>query len=301
MNIFVTGGAGFIGRHLASLLLGKSLTVTIFDNFSNSNRKSTSTLSDNGVRVIEGDIMNCNDLTDAMKNHEIVIHLAAKISVDESIKNPDKTFHTNVDGTKNVIVACEKNKVKKLIVASSSAVYGDSLPGIKLTEESKTSPISPYGESKVLMEQEIENFASKHNIDCIILRFFNVYGVGQSPEYAGVITKFLEKIATNKPLEVFGDGTQTRDFVAVEDVVDSIYSAMLNGKNGIYNIASGKTITIKDLAEMMISLSGKNLQINYTDSKRGDIKHSQADISLAKKKIKYSPKFGLEHIKNLIE
>lgn len=301
MNIFVTGGAGFIGRHLTSLLLRKNLTVTIFDNFSNSNRKSISTLSDNGVRVIEGDIMNSSDLVDAMKGHEIVIHLAAKISVDESIKNPDKTFHTNVEGTKNVLVACERNNVKKIITASSSAVYGDILPGIKLTEKSKMSPISPYGESKVLMEQEIEKFAIKHDIDCIILRFFNVYGVGQSPEYAGVITKFLEKISTNRPLEVFGDGTQTRDFVAVEDVADSIYSAILNGKNGIYNIASGNTITIKDLAEMMISSSGKNLQINYVDSKKGDIRHSQADIALAKKEIKYSPKFGLEHIKKLIE
>ena len=173
------------------------------------------------------------------------------------------------------------------------------MPDVKLTENSKTNPISPYGESKVMMEHKVGEFISKHNLNCIILRFFNIYGVGQSPEYAGVITKFIKRIATNKPLEIFGDGMQTRDFVSIKDVIDSIYDAIENGKNGTYNIASGKAITIKELAEFMISLYGKNLEIIYNNAKKGDIKFSQADISLAKKELKYLPKFGLKDIKNI--
>lgn len=300
MRILVTGGAGFIGKHLVKFLIEKGHLVTIFDNFSNSEKESMYLLVNIGVKIIEGDITKLDNVIDATKNQDIVVHLAAKISVDESIKNPSETFHTNVDGTRNVLVACKKNHVKKLIVASSAAVYGESLPGIKLTEYSKTEPISPYGESKVMMEREIKEFVVKHDINCIILRFFNIYGVGQSPEYAGVIMKFIKRIATNKPLEIFGDGMQTRDFVSIKDVINSIYDAIINGKNGTYNIASGKTVTIKELAEFMISLSGKDLEIIHNNAKKGDIRFSQADISLAKKELKYLPKYGLEEIKNLL-
>ena len=301
MKVLVTGGAGFIGKHLVHSLLKKGNLVTIFDTFSNSEKSSASSLVDMGAKIVEGNITKLQDITNATKDHDVVIHLAAKISVEDSIRNPSETFRINVDGTRNVLVACEKNHVRKLVVASSAAVYGEGLPGIKLTEDAKLNPISPYGESKAVMEQEIKEFVSKHSINCIILRFFNVYGIGQSPEYAGVITKFIKRIAMNKPLEIFGDGMQTRDFVAVQDVVDSIYDAILNGKSGIYNIASGKAVTIKELAELMNSLSGKNLKIQHVAPKEGDIKYSQADITLAKKELQYAPKFGLEEIKNLLE
>ena len=299
MKILVTGGAGFIGKHLVKFLIEKGIKVTIFDNFPKS-EDSVAALVNIGAKIIEGDITKLDDVINATKNHDIVVHLAAKISVEESIKNPSETFHINVDGTRNVLIACEKNHVKKMIVASSAAVYGESLSGIKLTENSKTNPISPYGESKVMMEHKVGEFISKHNLNCIILRFFNIYGVGQSPEYAGVITKFIKRIATNKPLEIFGDGMQTRDFVSIKDVIDSIYDAIENGKNEIYNIASGKTVTIKKLAEFMISLSGKDLEIIYSDTKKGDIRFSQADITLAKKELGYLPKHGLDEIKNLL-
>jgi len=221
--------------------------------------------------------------------------------VSESISNPSETFRVNVDGTRNVLEVCERNHVKKMIVASSAAVYGEGSPDVKLTEESKTNPISPYGESKVRMEQEVREFASKHDINCIILRFFNIYGIGQSPEYAGVITKFMKKIRQEKPLEIFGDGLQTRDFVAIDDVINSIHNAISYGKNKTYNIASGKAITIKELAEKMILLSGKKLEIQYAAIKKGDIRYSQADISLAQKDLWYSPKFELDRIKELLE
>lgn len=301
MRILVTGGAGFIGKYLVKSLIENGNVVTIFDNFSNSSKKSMPDLIDIGAKVIEGNITKLDEISNAVKDQEVVIHLAAKISVQDSIRNPSETFQVNVDGTKNVLVACEKNRVKKLIVASSAAVYGESLPDIKLTEKSKTNPITPYGQSKVKMEQITKKFVSEHNINCIILRFFNIYGVGQSDEYAGVITKFIKRVTQNKLLEIFGDGLQTRDFVSVYDVINSIQNAISNDKSGTYNIASGKAVTIKELAEMIISISGKKLEIKYTAPKKGDIMFSQADISLAKNKLGYHPKFELrEGIRQLL-
>ena len=301
MRILVTGGAGFIGKYLVKSLTEKGNIVTIFDNFSNSSKESVSHIVDIGAKVIEGDITKYDEILNAVKDQDIVIHLAAKISVQESIRNPSETFQVNVNGTKNVLAACEKNCVKKLIVASSAAVYGESLDDAKLTEESKTNPISPYGQSKVKMEQVIKNFVSENNLNCIILRFFNIYGVGQSDEYAGVITKFIKRITQKKPLEIFGDGLQTRDFVSVYDVINSIQNAISSENNGVYNIASGKAITIKELAELIISTSGKKLEIKYTAPKKGDILYSQADISLAKSKLEYYPKIELkEGIRQLL-
>ena len=302
MRILVTGGAGFIGKYLVKSLIENGDIVTIFDNFSNSSKKSISHLIDIGAKVIEGNITKYDEISNAVKDQEMVIHLAGKISVQESIRNPSETFRVNVDGTKNVLVACEKNRVKKLIVASSAAVYGESLPDIKLTEESKTNPISPYGKSKVKMEQIVKNFVSEHNLSCIVLRFFNIYGVGQSNEYSGVISKFIERIAIGKPLEIFGNGSQTRDFVSVYDVINSIYNAISSNNDDIYNIASGKIVTIKELAELMISVSGKKLEIKYTTPKKGDIMNSQADITLAENDLGYHPKFGLkEGIRQMLE
>jgi UDP-glucose 4-epimerase len=297
MKIIITGGAGFIGKHLVNYLLDKGNVITIFDNFSNSEENSMGYFIKNGVKVINGDIRKFEEILKETENQDILIHLAAKISVSESILNPSETFEVNVDGTKNVLEACKRSNIKKVIIASSAAVYGESVPKIKLKENTKTNPISPYGKSKLVMEQEIR----KNNINCIILRFFNIFGIGQTPEYAGVITKFIEMISTNKPLKIFGDGMQTRDFVSINDVVESIYDAIKNGENGTYNIASGKAITINELAEFMISLSKKDLEIHHISEKHGNIRYSEADISLAKSEIKYVPKLGLNEIKNLLE
>ena len=254
------------------------------------------------AKIIEGDITKSIEIVNATKDQDIVIHLAAKISVLESIKNPLETFQVNVQGTKNILEACKKNNVKKIIAASSAAVYGEGEKNIKLIEKSNTNPISPYGKSKLDMENEITEFTSKQNMKGIILRFFNIYGVGQTPEYAGVITKFLEKISQKKPLDIFGDGLQTRDFIAIHDVIYAIHNAILSNKNGIYNIASGKSTTIKELAEMMILISRKNLEKKSSLTKKGEIRYSQADISMAKKELEYFPKIKLEDgIKNLME
>mgnify|MGYP001580532834 FL=1 len=300
MKIIITGGAGFIGKHLVELLIKKENDITIFDNFSNSKEESVMYLKNLGAKIVKGDIRKIGEINNAIKDHDIVIHLAAKISVEESIKSPSETFQTNVEGTKNVLIACEKNQIKKIIVASSAAVYGESEADVKLTEKSKINPISPYGESKVMMENEIKKITENNDMNYVILRFFNIYGKSQSPEYAGVITKFIKKIEMNQSLEIFGDGMQTRDFISVKDVVNSIYHSIENGKNQIYNIGSGKPITIKQLAKLMITLSKKELKINYNDIKKGDIRFSEADVSLAKKELHYLPKYSLESIKNLL-
>ena len=302
MKIVVTGGAGFIGLHLVNNLLKKENQITILDNFSNSDKNLTKILQHKNLKIIEGDIRKINDVNNCLKEQDIVIHLAAKISVSQSILNPSETFEVNVDGTKNVLEACKKNNIKKIIIASSAAVYGKGDSGMKLKENTKTDPVSPYGKSKLIMEQEIEKNLLKYNkLDCIILRFFNIFGVGQTSEYAGVITKFVERISLDKPLEIFGDGMQTRDFVSIHDIVESINAAIKNGKNGTYNIASGKSITINKLAEFMISLSGKNLEIQHISEKHGDIRHSEADISLARQKIGYLPKLKLDEIKKFMQ
>ena len=261
MKILITGGAGFIGKYLVKYLLENGENVSILDNFSNSDKKSMSLFEKNGVKIFEGDITDFNDVSKAIKNQEIVIHLAAKISVLESIKNPAETFRINVNGTKNLLAICKNNNIKKVIIASSAAVYGEGDKKIKVKEEKKKNPISPYGESKMKMEEEIEKNNSSNEMDYIILRFFNIYGIGQTSEYAGVITKFLEKIKKNQSLTITGDGTQIRDFVSISDVICSINNAIGYNKSGIFNIASGNEITINELANLMIELSGKKLNI----------------------------------------
>ena len=292
----MTGGAGFIGRYCVRSFLEKNFEVTIFDNFSNSSEDMISDLLDDSAKLVKGDITVQEQVSNAISGHDVVIHLAAKNSVEDSIKFPKETLMTNVDGTVNVLNACVKHDVKNIVVASSAAVYGKT-QNLPISENQKTNPSSPYGESKLKMEQLIQDFSKKNNLNSIILRIFNVYGIGQSPEYAGVITKFLEKISKNDPLEVFGDGLQTRDFVSIHDVVESIFCAIseIKGKKGtIFNIGSGKAVSINELAKHMISISNKNLDIKHGEEKN-EIKFSKADISLAKKVLNYNPKIEFKN------
>jgi len=301
----VTGGTGFVGRNLVSSLIKNNHNVTIFDNLSNSSESSIQSLLDK-VNFVKGDITNYDDISNSIMGSDVVIHLAAKINVQESIENPKLTKNVNVNGTINLLEACKENKIDDIIVASSAAVYGDCKDSkIHLSENSNTNPTSPYGESKLEMEKNVIDYSEKHGFNAVILRFFNIYGIGQSPEYAGVITKFLQKINEGKSLEIYGDGLQTRDFVSINDVVDSFNETIskMDGKRGnIYNIASGQSISINDLASLMISLSGKDLQVTHSTLKKGDIKFSQADILLAKKELGYRPKIELTvGIKNLMK
>ncbi|MGY5141277.1 MAG: NAD-dependent epimerase/dehydratase family protein [Candidatus Nitrosopumilus sp. Bin_571-38] len=306
MRILVTGGAGFIGKHLVSFLLKKDFTVTIFDNFSNSTKQLISPLIQAGAKMIEGDIVNHLDIQNAVKEHDVVIHLAAKISVSESIKNPAETFRVNVDGTKNVLTACTENHVKKFIALSSAAVYGDNNNANKIFKENdEVHPISPYGQSKLDMENEIIDMSKKYNLNSMVLRLFNVYGKGQTNEYAGVISKFANCIKKNTQLIIFGDGNQTRDFVTVEDVINLIseqITSKFENTFNLFNIGSGQSTKIIDLANLMIKISDKKNKIIFEDAKEGDIVFSKASIEKAKQYLGYKLNISLNQgIGNFLE
>ena len=291
MNIFITGGTGFIGSHLYKYLSKQGNKIIIFDNLSNSKIQK---LTDPNIKIIKGDILDYPLLSKSLNNTEIVIHLAAQISVTDSIKDPNNTMKVNVDGTQNVLDACQKNNIKNLIAISTAAVFGNQ---DVIDESSKTNPISPYGKSKLLMEEKITNFSKKYNLNSVILRFFNLYGPGQSPQYAGVITKFLENIREDKPLVIYGNGSQTRDFIHIDDAVECISLAIKNidKKTGkIYNVGSGKSTSILELANLLLKLSGKNLPISFKPEIKGDILYSKTSIDLAKKELGFEPKISLQ-------
>ena len=303
MKIFVTGGAGFIGRNLVESLLSKDNKVTIFDNFANSSKNQVSQQVKKQALFVKGDVLDYASLAKSLRGFDCVVHLAAQIDVQQSILHPERTHQVNVTGTVNLLRACAANKVKNIVAASTAAVFGNP-ERLPLDENSKTVPLSPYGASKLSMEHYLQAFANSYDLNCISLRFFNAYGIDQSIQYAGVITRFMDKILKNKPLEIYGDGSNTRDFVSIDDIVQSIKRAIqkIDGKKGtVYNIASGKSIAIKDLARMMILISGKNIAIKYHPSKKGDIEHSRTSILFAKKELGYSPQVNLkEGLKNLL-
>ena len=290
----VTGGAGFIGRHLVTKLLDDGHEITIFDNFSSSSKNDVTYLLESGVSLVTGDILDYDLLLKSMSNHDFVIHLAAQTSVSKSIANPKATVDIIVDGTVNVLKSCVKTNVKNLIFSSSAAVYGNSLDTL-ISENSQLSPLSSYGASKLVAEYNLHAFSKFFGLNCISLRLFNVYGNGQSTD-AGVIRKFLKNISEEIPLEIFGDGTQTRDFVHISDVIEAFYCAIRNieAKHGnVYNIGSGSATSINELASLLISSKGKDLQLIHKPALEGEIKDSKADISLAKNDIGYSPQMSL--------
>ncbi len=294
MKFLVTGGAGFIGRHLVAKLLHNQHKITIFDNFSSSSKNDITNLLEDDVSLVTGDVLDYDLLLKSISSHDFVIHLAAQTSVSESIANPKTTADIIVDGTVNVLKSCVKTKVKNLIFSSSAAVYGNSLDTL-ISEDSQLSPLSSYGASKLVAEYNLQAFSKFFGLNCVSLRLFNVYGNGQSTD-AGVIKKFLKNISEETPLEIFGDGTQTRDFVHISDVIEAFYCSIRNieAKLGeVYNIGSGKATSINELASLLISSRGKDLQLIHKPALEGEIKNSKADISLAKNDIGYSPQVSL--------
>nr|AIF16792.1 NAD dependent epimerase/dehydratase family protein (galE, GALE) [uncultured marine thaumarchaeote KM3_74_H09] len=290
----VTGGAGFIGKHLVAKLLHDQHEIIIFDNFSSSSKNDITHLLEDGADLVTGDILDYDLLLKSMSNHDFVIHLAAQTSVSQSIADPKTTADIIVDGTVNVLKSCVKANVKNIIFSSSAAVYGNSLDAL-ISEKSHLNPLSSYGASKLVAEYNLQTFSKLFSLNSISLRLFNVYGNGQSSE-AGVVRKFLKNISKDVPLEIFGDGMQTRDFVHISDVIEAFYCAIRNieAKRGeIYNIGSGSATSINELASLLISSKEKDLQVIHKPALEGEIKDSKADISLAKNDIGYSPQIPL--------
>lgn len=296
MKFFITGGAGFIGRNLVESLLLDDHEITIYENFSNSSEEKIQTFLDQGCKLVRGDLTNSSVLESSLKDHDFVIHLAAKIDILESIQHPLITNQVNVVGTINLLNACIKNNVKNIIGASSAAIYGNPLT-LPVDENTIPNPVSPYGSDKISMEFYLRAFANAFNLNTISLRFFNVYGKGQSNSYAGVITKFFENIKKNEPLKIFGDGQNTRDYILINDLVAGIKLAINNIENKkgeVFNLASGQSNSVNHLAKLFLEISGKKLKIIHSNSRPGDLLFSEASILKAKAELGFEPKYDLK-------
>ena len=280
MRVFVTGGSGFIGTHLCKKLASLH-KVTVYDNFSNSNKENFPVMEN--TTLIVGDILDNSKLLNSMKNHDVVIHLAAKTDVVDSIHNSDNTFQTNVQGSQNVLDSCKFNHISKIIVTSTAAVYQDSDNSVD--EASPIGPLSPYGQSKL----DMEKITIQSKINYSILRLFNVYGHGQT---TGVVANFEKNILENKPLTIFGDGKAIRDFIHIDDVIDAILLSM-KSTSGIYNIASGTGTSITNLAKLFIQLFEKNSEIIYKSPRAGEIIYSVGNISKSRQELGFYTKIPL--------
>ena len=276
MKFVITGGAGFIGSHIAKHLVNKNHNVTIVDNLSRGRLENLSNIKEQ-IEFKKIDILDFNSLKQVISDSDGVFHQAALTSVPESFIQKEKYHNVNVKGTENIFKLAKEFE-KKVVYASSSSIYGNTT-SIPIQESSEKNPINPYGVTKLDDEKLAEKY---HNLGVSIigLRYFNVYGVGQTNDYAGVITKFINQINLSEFPIIFGDGTHTRDFISVEDVAKANLSFL--------NIGTGISTSIKTLAELMIELSGKTLEISYDDLPLGDVKESLADVSLAKELINWN-------------
>ena len=294
MKILITGGAGFIGSNLVERLI-KGNEVIVLDNLSTGKEENIKEfLGNKNFKFINGSITDLNLLRKMTCDVDYILHHAAIVSVTESIKNPILTNEVNINGTLNVLTAAKENQIKKLAFASSCAVYGDS-PKLPKTENMNPNSKSPYAVTKLTGEYYCNVFKNIYDLETLSLRYFNCYGPKQSreSEYAAVIPKFIFAALNDKPIMIYGDGRQTRDFVYVKDVVNANLSISKKGE-GIYNIGSGGKVTINELADKIIELTKSKSEIIHKKQRKGDIKHSLADISKAKKEIGYEPKYNLE-------
>lgn len=288
MKVLVTGGAGFVGSQIVKQLHRRGHEPVVYDNLSTGYRKNLDGVSD--VRLVVGDIRDTDRLHLAMAGCEIVFHLAASVGNLRSLQNPIEDSEVNVLGTLNVLESVRLNGVKKIIYSSSAAIFGE--PRYQpIDEKHPLEPDSPYGVSKLAAEKHCLCYGRIYGIDVICLRYFNVYGVNQRYDaYGNVIPIFATLLLQNKPIAIYGDGEQTRDFVNVKDVaMANILAAEKDALSGIFNIGSGVSITINSLASMMKEIINKRADIVYAPPRKGEVRHSKADISLARSSFDYKP------------
>lgn len=297
MNILLTGGAGFIGSHLLAALLNEERVshLRLLDNFSTGYRKNLSRFLDHPkFECIEGDITDYDTCLQAMQGIDLVSHQAALGSVPRSIADPVLTHATNITGTLHIYTAAKEAGVKRIVYAASSSTYGDSASLPKI-ESVIGKPLSPYAVTKYVMELYADVFARAYGIDFIGLRYFNVFGPQQSPQgaYAAVIPLFMEAVLNNVAPVINGDGSYSRDFTYIENVVDANIRALFTDNaealNQVYNIAYGESTTLLQLFEMICEIAGSDLQAQFGPFRLGDIPHSLANIDKAKLHLQYQP------------
>jgi UDP-glucose 4-epimerase len=284
-SVLVTGGSGFIGGHIVDALSADN-DVAVLDTVAGDHP--------NGVTAIQGDIRDEATVDAAVEGVDVVFHQAALVSVAESVERPTESHAINATGTLNVLEAARKHDAR-VVIASSAAVYGDP-EETPIDEGQRLEPTSPYGLDKVASDHYARLYEDLYGLDTVALRYFNVYGPGQTGgDYAGVITVFLRQARNGEPITVNGDGTQTRDFVHIDDVVRAnLLAAETDAVGRAYNVGTGESVTIRELAELIRDAVGSDSEIVHTDPRPGDIQHSCADIGRARSALGYEPTIDLE-------
>lgn len=301
MRVLITGGAGFIGHNLAIRLKNNGFEVGVLDSLERSTGLAVKKLKEAGVPVARAEVTSMDDVKNALRGVDVVVHAAAYTDVAESMENPVLYLDKNVLGTASVVEASLKTGVGLFIYLSSAAVYGDPVI-LPIDENHPTDPLSPYGLSK-LMGEDAARFFSRFGLKYVVLRLFNVYGPGQNAAYAGVITRFVERARKGLPPVVYGDGEQTRDFIHVEDVAETVELVIKTRHvNQVFNIGTGRPVRIRDLAVLIMRLQGVKGEPVYAAKRQGDIRHSYAEISKARRLLGFEPRIGLEEgLKRLIQ
>jgi UDP-glucose 4-epimerase len=295
MQYLVTGGAGFIGSHIAEELLAAGHQVRVFDNLSSGYEKNLAGLD---VEFVRGDVRDPGALNSAAAGVDGIFHQAALVSVPESVEKPVENHDVNVTGTLNVLLAAREARVRRVLLASSAAVYGDA-PQLPKREDMLPRPASPYALAKTAGEHYLRVFAGLYGLETVSLRYFNVFGPRQDPGsmYSGVISKFVDVITAGGTPTVFGDGGQTRDFVYVKDVVRANLLAMEGERVGggeAFNVGTGRQTSLLELLAALAAILGREAPPEFSAPRAGDIRHSAADISRAREVLGYDPQATLE-------
>jgi nucleoside-diphosphate-sugar epimerase len=296
MHYLITGGAGFIGSAIVEELLKRGERVRIIDNFSTGFRENIAHAIDK-IEVVDGDIRNFHTVLKAVQGVDCILHEAALPSVPRSIQDPVSSNQVNVDGTLNVLWAAKESGVKRVVFASSSSVYGDT-PVLPKQEDMTPGPLSPYAVSKLAGEQYFKVFAGVYGMQTVALRYFNVFGPRQNPnsQYSAVIPKFITAMLGGKKPVIFGDGTQSRDFTFVANVVEAnIRASKIEGNGGVVmNCACHGQISLNELVDRLNVILGTTLKPEYKDTRPGDIKHSFASIDRMKSVLGFEPGVDFE-------
>ncbi|SEI01308.1 NAD-dependent epimerase/dehydratase family protein [Pseudomonas asplenii] len=278
--ILITGGAGFIGSNLVELLLAKGYSVRVLDDLS-TGKRSNLALDDPRVELIEGDVADATLVAQSMIGCQAVVHLAAVASVQASVDDPVRTHQSNFIGTLNVCEAMRQAGVKRVLFASSAAVYGNNGEGESIVEDTPKAPLTPYASDKLASEYYFDFYRRQHGLEPVIFRFFNVFGPRQDPSspYSGVISIFSERAEKGLPITVFGDGEQTRDFIYVGDLVDVLVQALEapRAEEGAINVGLNRSTTLKQMLQALSEVVGPLPPVNYSAARSGDIRHSRAN------------------------
>jgi len=285
----VTGGAGFIGSHLAEELSRRGERVRVVDSFITGKRQNLAHLSN--VELIEGDLAELKTAHAAMAGVDYVLHQAAIPSVPRSVDDPVTSNRANIDATLSVLVAARDAGVKRVVYAGSSSAYGDT-PTLPKREDMPTKPLSPYALQKLVGEQYMSMFTTLYGLETVTIRYFNVFGPRQDPSspYSGVISVFTRALLENGPVNIYGDGEQSRDFTYVANVVDGVLRACTAQVSGmVLNVATGSRISLNELFRTLRELTGRSVNPSYLPPRAGDVRDSQADISRARRLLGYEP------------